>query len=62
MLGVDTPDPTALPAFVGRLTRAIGDALDRGPVHDPAPTMLERFTWAAVYRRVEAVWRALIRP
>jgi glycosyltransferase involved in cell wall biosynthesis len=63
MAGVDTADPAGLPAFVDRLTAALGRALDRGPVGDPATTLpgaLEPFTWGAVFRRVEAVWRLAI--
>ena len=56
MAGVDTPDPAGLPAFVDRLIAALGRALDRGPVGE-SPAGLERFTWHAVFRRVEAVWR-----
>ena len=60
LVGVDTPDPAGLPAFVDRLIAALGRAMDRGPVGDPAvalPGALEPFTWSAVFRRVEAVWR-----
>jgi hypothetical protein len=58
MLGVDLPDPDGLPGLVERLTAALDDALQQGPVAEPAG--LESFTWAAVFRRVEAVWRELV--
>jgi len=60
MTGVDTPDPDGLPAFVDRLAAALERALARGPLGDPVtalPGALEPFTWGAVFRRVEAVWR-----
>ena len=57
LVGVDTPDPAALPEFVGRLARTIHSALEAGPVDDPDRAVLEPFTWAAVFRRVEAVWK-----
>ena len=63
MTGIDTPDPAGLPAFVDRLAAATERALDLGPIHDPAravPGALDAFTWSAVFRRVESVWRQLI--
>lgn len=64
MVGVDTPDPDGLPAFVDRLAAALERALDRGAVGDPAvvlPRALEPFTWGAVFRRVDVVWRLAMR-
>lgn len=63
LVGVDVPDPAALPAFVQGLTDAMERALSAPPVGDPAHTMpavLSPFTWRAVFARVEAIWRRLI--
>jgi glycosyltransferase involved in cell wall biosynthesis len=49
---VDEPEPSAAPAFVRRLEEALDEALD-GPRPPPPPA---RFTWPAVFERVEAVW------
>lgn len=60
---VDRPRPQDLPAFIDRLERAIAASLDAPPIGDPAVTMpgaLPRFTWDAVYERVELVWRGLV--
>ena len=43
---VDVPEAGALPAFA------------QGPV-EPEPRVLERFSWGAVFARVESVWRRL---
>lgn len=62
MTGVDTPDPSGLPAF----TRRLGEALDRALARaaDPRPAdmaaRLSPFTWAAVFGRIEPLWRGLI--
>jgi glycosyltransferase involved in cell wall biosynthesis len=56
MRGIDTPHPGALPAFVERFARGIESALaDRRPSPDTSP-----FTWTAVFRKVETVWRLLL--
>jgi len=59
---VDRPHPDGLPDFVDRIETAIGNALDKPPLGDPARTMsgaLAHFSWGAVFTRVEAVWRTL---
>ncbi len=57
MRGVDTPEPAAIPGFVASLRTAILRAL-QAPALSSAPQALERFTWAAVFERVRAVWEA----
>jgi glycosyltransferase involved in cell wall biosynthesis len=58
--GVDTPRPEDLPAFVDDLSHAIDKALD-GPLDlATANAGLGRYTWSAVFRRVEAVWHRLV--
>lgn len=57
MIGVDEPDPAALPAFVDRLAESIIGSLRSQPV---APPRLSGFTWSAVFARVERLWRGLI--
>jgi len=57
---VDVPDETDVPRFVDQLEGALERALSR-PGQSP-PNALEPFTWGAVYRRVEAVWRELVAP
>lgn len=59
MAGVDTPEVSGLPAFVDRLTQAVQRAVGAGPVGDPGGS-LDTFTWRAVFRRVERVWRHVI--
>ena len=59
LVNVDTPDVAALPAFAERLTAALDRALDAPPL-DVRTVNLEPFTWRAVFRRVEAIWRELI--
>ena len=58
LIGVDVPDPADLPAFVDRLREGVASALDSGEAA-VLPGSLARFTWSAVYRRVESVWRDL---
>jgi len=58
LAGVDTPRADDLPGFVAALTDALGRALDRPPL-EGAGASLERFTWGAVFRRVEAIWMEL---
>ncbi len=63
MAGVDTPVQAELPAFVDRLETGIERALDAPAVSDPSETMpeaLAAFTWGAVFKRIEHVWRAVI--
>jgi len=60
LLRADEPDPRDLPAFVDALAAALDRALRRGPI-GAAPAGLERFTWGAVFRRVEALWLELLR-
>jgi glycosyltransferase involved in cell wall biosynthesis len=59
LVGPDTPRGEDLPAFTANLTTALAAALADGP-REPAPGALESFTWRAVYRRVETVWRELL--
>ncbi|MDY0004703.1 MAG: hypothetical protein RBU30_25630, partial [Polyangia bacterium] len=58
LLGPDEPAPSDLPRFVDDLTRAIERGLDMPPLTKPPPG-LARFSWAAVFARVERVWREL---
>lgn len=60
MLRVDEPDPSDLPVFVDALAAALDRALHRGPVGAATPSGLERFTWGAVFGRVETLWRGLL--
>ncbi len=65
MVGIDTPDPRHMPAFVCRLEDALTAAL-------AAPSVIEElggeglgralrpFTWGTVFQRVEALWRRLL--
>jgi len=56
LAGVDTPHPDELPDFVDGLCRVIDAAFDT----PGEPTVgLERFTWSAVFDRVEAIWKRL---
>ena len=59
LAGIDVPDPADLPGFVDRLHDAIASALDSGE-ETVRPEALAPFTWSAVYRRVESVWRDLL--
>jgi glycosyltransferase involved in cell wall biosynthesis len=59
---VDRPRPDDLPAFVDHIETAIENALDAPSIGDPARTMpgaLAHFSWGAVFKRVEAVWKSL---
>jgi hypothetical protein len=59
---VDRPVEGDLPAFAAALEQALKRALRRGeagPLETP-PDALEPFTWGAVFRRVEKVWRELV--
>jgi glycosyltransferase involved in cell wall biosynthesis len=63
MITVDTPDPDDLPGFVADLRAGLELSLDKPPLGDPATTMpeaLRPMTWAAVFDRVESVWRELL--
>jgi glycosyltransferase involved in cell wall biosynthesis len=60
LTGVDTPHPDDLPAFVDELYRAVDSALDEPVEPTAAAEALQRFTWSAVFRRVETVWRGLL--
>jgi len=59
MAGVDTPMEAELPAFVDRLTTALRHALDAPPLGSQSAT-LRPFTWSAVFKRIERVWRSEI--
>ena len=59
---VDTPYEQDLPAFEAALEAGLERALRRG---EQGPLQLaesarEPFTWGAVFRRIEAIWRQLI--
>jgi glycosyltransferase involved in cell wall biosynthesis len=56
MVGVDEPDPAALPAFTANLAAALSATLDAGPGRTPN---LDDFTWSGVFERVQAIWRRL---
>ncbi len=59
---IDRPREEDLPAFVDRLEDAIDRSLDAPPVGDPMaimPEVLAHFTWDAVFRRIESVWKSL---
>lgn len=65
LVGVDTPHADDLPAFVDHLVDAIDATLEKPPIdHATAQTesVLEPFRWAAVFERVESVWKELIAP
>jgi len=57
--GVDTPDARDLPRFVDALYGALSRALDEPLDSSPDRARLDRFTWSAVFRRVESIWRRL---
>jgi len=56
---IDRPRSDDLPGFVRRLEAALERALDAPPVGDRI-TALRRFTWPAVFERVERTWRSVI--
>jgi len=62
LIGVDTPAPEDLPAFVNKLVATVESNLDR-PRGDSATQrvndLLKHFTWAAVFQRIERVWLEL---
>lgn len=60
LLGVDTPDPEALPAFVRHLKEALTAAL-QSQVAENETTLpeLTPLTWGAVFGRVNQTWRKL---
>jgi len=63
IVDADRPHPDDLPLFVMDLERAIERSIARPPLGDPRTTMpgaLDGFTWAAVFGRVESVWRDLL--
>ena len=60
LIGPDEPVAADLPAFVDGLTAALDRALARPPLGAAPPQRLTPFTWAAVFSRVESVWRDLI--
>jgi len=65
MRGPDEPVPEGLEGFVGRLQAAMegvaADVVDR-PTTAVAAKVLEPFTWAAVFSRIERSWRDAIAP
>lgn len=65
LVGADEPLAEDLPHFVAALTGALRRGLRReAQTVDPEAldAALAHFTWHAVFRRVEAVWRDLRRP
>jgi glycosyltransferase involved in cell wall biosynthesis len=59
---IDRPREEDLPAFVDRLEDAIDRSLDAPSIGDPMatiPNVLAHFTWGAVFRRIETVWKSL---
>ena len=63
LVSVDVPRDEDLPRFVDNLAGAIERDLAKPPLGDPAsalPGALDRFTWGAVFRRVEAIWDSLV--
>jgi glycosyltransferase involved in cell wall biosynthesis len=59
LVTVDTPAQEDLPAFVERLADALAAALGKPPLAAAAEPP-EALTWAAVFRRIEAVWLELV--
>jgi len=59
MAAIDTPVEAELPAFVDRLDAGLRRALDAPPPENQT-VVLEPFTWSAVFKRVESVWRSVI--
>jgi len=57
LAGIDRPAAAGLPRFTADLAAALERTLDRPA--GPAPD-LGAFTWEAVFRRVEAVWKAAV--
>jgi len=57
--GVDKPHPDDLPAFVDGLHGAICTALEEGCDPEPVVEGLRRYTWSAVFDRVETIWNRL---
>jgi glycosyltransferase involved in cell wall biosynthesis len=58
---VDEPEPADLPDFTAALAAALARAVARSPAAAPAAADLAPFTWDAVFARVAAVWRDLLR-
>ncbi len=59
MQSIDEPRPDGLAEFTDTLTQQIEKALYSSPEQSSSPD-LQRFTWRAVFDRVEAVWRQLL--
>jgi len=65
LVGVDTPHPDDLPAFVRRLVDAIAATIERPPIDKTTAqidSVLGPFRWKAVFDRVESVWKEVIDP
>jgi len=60
MVGVDTPEPGAMPEFVAEVAGAIRQAQRELPESRERPADLSAFTWQSVFRRVEHVWNDLL--
>jgi hypothetical protein len=61
---VSVPSTACRPSFTSHLAAAIGRAVAAPPIGDPAknrPDDLAALTWGAVFGRVEAVRRLLIK-
>jgi len=62
LTGIDTPDPTDLPAFTARLAMAVTESLDRPPLaadNFDRDAALAPFTWTATFQSIEQVWHEL---
>jgi len=62
LTGIDTPDPTDLPAFTARLAMAVTESLDRPPLavdNFDRDAALAPFTWTATFQSIERVWHEL---
>lgn len=60
MQSLDVPLEEDLPAFVNKLSTAIETVMQKSPASELLSTddkSLDAFTWKAVFRRVERVWR-----
>jgi glycosyltransferase involved in cell wall biosynthesis len=59
LVNIDRPASPDVPAFVANLARALDHALRQPPLKTSdrgLADLLAPFTWAAVFRRIEAVW------
>lgn len=62
LIGPDTAVDEDLPAFVDRLVATLAGAIESGPIDTPreqVSTILDVFTWDAVFARIETIWQSL---